>query len=162
MRRKRAHRMRVLEMPEDDLHVRIPVPIGKTVYRVHQNPACHYGVRAAERAVFGRVITPRYVVTPVPFAVEMMREWNRTVFARVLDAERKLRKKVTNLVIVGMPGAGKSSLGRLAARDLDMPLVDLDEEIVRAASQTIPHIFEAEGEAGFRRREAEALRQAAL
>lgn len=81
---------------------------------------------------------------------------------RVLDAERKLRKKVTNLVIVGMPGAGKSSLGRLAARDLDMPLVDLDEEIVRAAGQTIPHIFEAEGEAGFRRREAEALRQAAL
>lgn len=60
MRRKRAHRMRVLEMPEDDLHVRIPVPIGKTVYRVHPNPACHYGVRAAERAVFGRVITPRY------------------------------------------------------------------------------------------------------
>ena len=46
MRRKRAHRMRVLEMPEDDLHVRIPVPIGKTVYRVHPNPACHYGVRA--------------------------------------------------------------------------------------------------------------------
>lgn len=76
-------------MPEDDLHVRIPVPIGKTVYRVHPNPACHYGVRAAERAVFGRVITPRYVVTPVPFAVEMMRELNRTVFARVLDAERR-------------------------------------------------------------------------
>lgn len=91
MRRKRAHRMRVLEMPEDDLHVRIPVPIGKTVYRVHPNPACHYGVRAAERAVFGRVITPRYVVTPVPFAVEMMREWNRTVFARVLDAERRAK-----------------------------------------------------------------------
>ena len=40
MRRKRAHRMRVLEMPEDDLHVRVPVPIGKTVYRVHPNPAC--------------------------------------------------------------------------------------------------------------------------
>lgn len=91
MRRKRAHRMRVLEMPEDDLHVRIPVPIGKTVYRVHPNPACHYGVRAAERTVFGRVITPRYVVTPVPFAVEMMREWNRTVFARVLDAERRAK-----------------------------------------------------------------------
>lgn len=52
MRRKRAHRMRVLEMPEDDLHVRIPVPIGKTVYRVHPNPACHYGVRAAGRRMF--------------------------------------------------------------------------------------------------------------
>lgn len=83
--------MRVLEMPEDYLHIKIPVPIGKTVYRIHENRACTYWLRAAERDIFGCVITPRYVVTPVPFAVEMMREWNRTVFARVLDAERRAK-----------------------------------------------------------------------
>ena len=64
MRRKRAHRMRVLEMPEDDLHVRVPVPIGKTVYRVHPNPACHYGVRAAERP-FSGALSHRGMLLPL-------------------------------------------------------------------------------------------------
>jgi len=78
---------------------------------------------------------------------------------RVQAAEKALRKSVTNLVLVGMPGCGKSTIGAMLAKKLDMPLVDLDEEIEKAAGMSIPDIFALEGEAGFRRRESEQLLQ---
>lgn len=81
---------------------------------------------------------------------------------RAREAERALRRAVTGLALVGMPGAGKSTVGALAAARLGMPFVDLDQEIERAAGMPIPRIFETEGEAGFRRRETEALRRVAL
>ena len=81
---------------------------------------------------------------------------------RAAQAERALRRAVTGLALVGMPGAGKSTVGALAAARLGMPFVDLDREIEKAAGMPIPRIFEAEGEAGFRRRETEALRRVAL
>ncbi len=62
-----------------------------------------------------------------------------------------------DLVLVGLPGSGKSAVGRrLAARHAAV-FVDLDVEIEAAAGMTIPEIFEAEGEAGFRRRERRAV-----
>ena len=60
------------------------------------------------------------------------------------------------IVLVGLPGAGKSTVGPLVARSLDWSFVDLDQEIERTAGRTVPEIFAAEGEAGFRRREREA------
>ena len=81
---------------------------------------------------------------------------------RAREAERALRRAVTGLALVGMPGAGKSTVGALAAARLGMPFVDLDGEIEKAAGMPIPRIFETEGEAGFRRRETEALRRVAL
>lgn len=80
----------------------------------------------------------------------------------VNEAEEALRRRVTNLAIIGMPGVGKSSIGRRVARELDMPLVDLDREIVKEAGKPIPQIFAEEGESGFRQREAELLRRFAL
>jgi len=62
-----------------------------------------------------------------------------------------------NVVLVGMMGAGKSTVGRILARDLGWPLVDTDQVIVERAGRSIPEIFAAEGEAGFRAREAEAV-----
>ncbi|MGE0233432.1 MAG: shikimate kinase [Flavobacteriaceae bacterium] len=55
-----------------------------------------------------------------------------------------------SLVLVGMMGAGKSSVGRRLASRLSIPFVDADTEIEKAAGQTIPEIFEAHGEAYFR------------
>lgn len=78
---------------------------------------------------------------------------------RAQAAEMALRKSVTNLVLVGMPGCGKSTIGAKLAQTLDMPLVDLDEEIVRTAGMSIPEIFRTEGEAGFREREAEQVKR---
>ena len=41
------------------LLLRLPVPLGATVWRVRSNPACHYGVQQAEIFLFGEVVTPR-------------------------------------------------------------------------------------------------------
>ncbi|HJP87604.1 MAG TPA: bifunctional shikimate kinase/3-dehydroquinate synthase [Candidatus Limnocylindrales bacterium] len=61
------------------------------------------------------------------------------------------------LVVVGLPGSGKTAVGRRVAARHDATFVDIDDEIERAAGVRIPEIFEAEGEAGFRRRERAAI-----
>lgn len=58
-----------------------------------------------------------------------------------------------NLFLVGLPGSGKSTLGRALARRLDKPFVDADAELERRLGVSIPTIFEIEGEAVFRDRE---------
>jgi shikimate kinase len=60
------------------------------------------------------------------------------------------------LVLVGLPGSGKSTVGPLVAARLGWEFVDLDGEIVRDAGRSIPEIFAAEGESGFRARERTA------
>jgi len=54
------------------------------------------------------------------------------------------------IVLIGMMGVGKSTIGRRLAARLGMRFVDADDEIVVAADMTIPEIFERYGEAGFR------------
>ena len=61
------------------------------------------------------------------------------------------------LVVVGLPGSGKTAIGRRVASRHGASFVDLDDQIEREANQRIPEIFEAEGEAGFRRREQAAI-----
>ena len=58
-----------------------------------------------------------------------------------------------DLVLVGLPGSGKTAVGRRIAARHGSAFVDLDDEIEAAAGRPIPEIFAAEGEAGFRRRE---------
>ena len=61
------------------------------------------------------------------------------------------------LVVVGLPGSGKTAIGRRVAARHDATFVDLDEHIERDSGMRIPEIFEAEGEPGFRRRERAAI-----
>ena len=61
------------------------------------------------------------------------------------------------LVLVGMMGAGKSSVGRRLALRLGLPFVDADTEIEAAAGMSIPEIFEHHGEAAFRSGEARVI-----
>ena len=63
-----------------------------------------------------------------------------------------------NLILVGMMGSGKTTMGRALAKHLGKAFVDSDEEIIKRTGVTIPHIFDVEGEPGFRQREAAALR----
>ena len=58
-----------------------------------------------------------------------------------------------NIVLIGMPGSGKSTLGKRVAERLHRRYVDLDDCIERAAGMPIPEIFRAEGEAGVGRRD---------
>lgn len=66
-----------------------------------------------------------------------------------------------NIALIGFMAAGKTTVGRALADRLGYRYVDLDERIVAAAGRPIPAIFADEGEAGFRRREREAVAAAA-
>lgn len=61
------------------------------------------------------------------------------------------------VVLVGMMGAGKTSVGQAVARILGVPFLDSDEEIERAANRTIAEIFAREGEAFFRQKESQVI-----
>lgn len=61
------------------------------------------------------------------------------------------------VVMVGMMGAGKTAVGRALAARLGVPFLDSDAEIVRAANMSIPEIFERDGEAFFRDKEARVI-----
>lgn len=66
-----------------------------------------------------------------------------------------------NIFLVGMMGAGKTSVGKLLARRLGKVFIDCDHEIERATGVKVAVIFEIESEAGFRAREAKALAELA-
>ena len=66
-----------------------------------------------------------------------------------------------NVFLVGMMGAGKTTAGRIIARKLKRDFHDSDQEIERRCGVKIPVIFEIEGEAGFRAREASAIAELA-
>lgn len=62
-----------------------------------------------------------------------------------------------NLFLIGPMGAGKSTIGRRLAAHFGLPFVDLDEEVERRNGVSVALIFELEGEAGFRAREARLI-----
>ena len=66
-----------------------------------------------------------------------------------------------NVFLVGMMGSGKSTVGKALARRLGRDFVDCDREIVERTGVPITTVFEIEGEAGFRRREAAVLAECA-
>ena len=75
-----------------------------------------------------------------------------------LDAVcREMTALVTNVVLVGMPGSGKSTVGQAVAEALGRAFFDADAEIERQAGKTIPDIFSGEGETVFRELEHRVL-----
>jgi shikimate kinase len=67
-----------------------------------------------------------------------------------------------NIFLVGLMGAGKTSVGRLLAKHLNKTFYDTDQEIERSTGVKIPLIFEIEGESGFRARESRLLAELVL
>jgi len=66
-------------------------------------------------------------------------------------------KQTRNIVLIGMPGCGKSTVGRLLAQKLGRPFTDIDTHIEGAAGKTIPKIFADDGEEAFRQLETRLL-----
>ena len=70
---------------------------------------------------------------------------------------KSLRKDRRDLVLIGMPGAGKTTVGRILAQKTGKNFVDIDEEIARRTGKTIPALFAERGEAFFRDLESDLI-----
>ncbi|MDR1598345.1 MAG: hypothetical protein LBS11_00470 [Oscillospiraceae bacterium] len=85
---------------------------------------------------------------------------DRRIDPGLIDAiEADTRGQLSNITVIGMPGCGKSTIGRALAERLARPFVDLDEAIEARAGKSIPDIFGESGEAGFRAVEREAAEE---
>jgi shikimate dehydrogenase len=69
----------------------------------------------------------------------------------------QLKLQMENIILIGMPGSGKSTVGRLLAKKLARYFVDADEAIIKEAGMPIPEIFATSGEEGFRQIETKVL-----
>ena len=74
-------------------------------------------------------------------------------------ALQMVRSAMENIILIGMPGSGKTTVGRKLAERMGRPFVDSDQRIEEAAGCTIPEIFRREGEEGFRKREHAVLEE---
>ena len=72
---------------------------------------------------------------------------------------RAIRSQMENVVLIGMPGCGKTTIGKELAAKLDKSFIDTDKEIERRAQMAIPEIFEKHGEAYFRQLETAVIAQ---
>ena len=64
-----------------------------------------------------------------------------------------------NIVLIGMPGCGKTTIGKAVANETGKSFIDTDDEIVKKAGMSIPEIFEQFGEKKFREIEAEVIKE---
>ena len=76
---------------------------------------------------------------------------------RIRPIHKRLKTQMENIILIGMPGCGKSTIGQLLAQRLGRDLVDADAAIVAHAGMTIPEIFAQQGEAAFREIETTVL-----
>lgn len=75
------------------------------------------------------------------------------VGAEILNAWREVTAELTNIVLIGMPSSGKTTVGTLLAERLRRPLIDTDAETERRTGKTVPELFAEGGEENFRKEE---------
>ncbi len=87
-------------------------------------------------------------------------------FTGISVSEEKIEKVYRNMVgtkqnvvLIGMPGCGKSTIGKLLAKELSHKFIDTDDEIVKKMGKDIPAIFAEVGESGFRKIESEVIKE---
>lgn len=76
------------------------------------------------------------------------------------DIISEIRRDMGNIVLIGMPGSGKSTIGKLIAEKSGKEFIDTDEEIEKKSDMSIPYIFEKFGEDYFRKLESEVVKEA--
>lgn len=77
---------------------------------------------------------------------------------RLLDPEHLRKQKAQRLCLIGLRGAGKSTLGALVAKAMDVPFVELNQQIERSASMPVAEIIAMYGAQGYRKLEADTLK----
>ncbi len=98
------------------------------------------------------------LVAQAVFATE---KFSDKTFPKFIIAEivGEILKEKQNIVLIGMPGCGKSTIGKELAKELGKEFVDSDEEIVKKAGCTITEIFAKKGESEFRKIESEIIKE---
>ena len=79
----------------------------------------------------------------------------------ILDIYKSIYSKKENIVLIGMPASGKTTIGKIIAENLCKEFYDTDELIARKYGKSIPEIFSEIGESGFRKLESEAIKEIA-
>ncbi len=101
------------------------------------------------------------LISQAAFAVEKFIDQAIEV-DKVEQIYRNLYKCKNNLVLVGMPGCGKTTIGKAVSEKLNKEFIDTDEEIVKKSGLCIPEIFEKYGEEYFRKLESDVIAKVAL
>lgn len=78
-----------------------------------------------------------------------------------LDVTQQIQQEMTNIVLIGMPGSGKTTVSQQLAHFTGREVVDTDRQIERESGMSIPQIFALEGEIGFRKRETAVILESA-
>lgn len=120
------------------------------IYNPMKTKLCQQAEEQGLRAVNGLEM----LVAQAKYAVEFFLD------TKIADREidrivAEMKKDMMNLVLIGMPGCGKSTIGKKTAKEIGKTFVDLDKEIEKEAKMTIPEIFERYGESRFRKIEQE-------
>ena len=113
------------------------------------------------QGVLDVIYNPRRTALLLQAVAAEERFFNRSIPAG--ENERilvQLRREMTNLILIGMPGSGKTTVGEALSRLTGREAVDLDQMIETTAGCSIPEIFQREGESGFRARERAAAEEA--
>ncbi len=117
-------------------------------------------VKAEERGI--TAIGGLYMlVAQAVFAAEMFID-TKIDENKIERVYKELLNEKRNLVLIGMPSSGKSTIGKVVASELNMEFIDSDEEIVKRAGKAIPEIFTETGEAGFRKLESAVIKELSL
>lgn len=100
------------------------------------------------------------LVAQAVFAAELF-TGSKVSDEKINEIYNRLWENKQNIVLIGMPGCGKSTIGALLAQQLGMKFIDTDTEIVRQEGTSIPEIFQRQGEVYFRQLESSVIRQIA-
>lgn len=100
------------------------------------------------------------LIAQAVFAAEKFTD--RKIDTAVIDSiYNKILKEKMNLVLIGMPSCGKTTVGKRLAKELDKEFIDCDKEIERFTGKSIPEIFTESGETEFRKIESEVIKNIA-
>ena len=134
-------------------------PALQGVVDVIYNPARTQLLLEAEKRI--EVATANGLLMLVAQAKEAAEWFTGSVIsdAVILPILHKLERQMQNIILIGMPGCGKSTIARIIAEKTGKTLADADEWIVKLAKKTIPDIFAQDGEEVFRDWETQALEQ---
>ena len=95
------------------------------------------------------------LIAQAKYAVEHFLD--KTIDEQIIDSiYQKLYVDQANLILIGMPSAGKTTIGKILAQKLNREFIDMDEMIVENTGKSIPEIFDEKGEQGFRAAETQA------